>query len=150
MPKLRTFVIFGLVGPPLGWLVYAIGLIAGDARTAQSASGLGETISLVLFGMLFSYVIGLIPALLTALLMVAGPSILSIRPGPGYATLVGLVCGVVFAALFLSGTDSSGLGDAGYFLLKVLTCLVPTLICWWLVRSKRSDINEESNEAVQR
>jgi len=88
--------------------------------------------------------------LLAALLMVAGSSLLSIRPGPLYAVAVGLICGIIFALVFLPGADDSGLGVSGFFVLKVLTCLVPSLICWWLARPKRADASEAGNEAVQK
>lgn len=150
MPKLRTFVIFAVVGPPLGAAIYSIGLIVGHFAKEQAWPSFDESILIILFSAPFSYVFGLVPALLVALAMVVGPSFFTVQAGALYALSTGLLCGIVFALIFLPGSNESGLGDHGYFVLKVLTCLVPTLICWWLARPKRVDASEAGYEAVRK
>ncbi len=71
MPPLRTFVTFVLVGPPLGWLIYAIGVTMGDAKPGGSLLALVAGVPALLLGLPFSYAYGIIPALLVAMIMVA-------------------------------------------------------------------------------
>jgi hypothetical protein len=149
MPTLRTFLVFALLGPPLGSAIYTVGLIAGHIAKGQPSPPVDEAVMIMLFTAPFSYVFGLVPALLTATLLLAGPRLFNIRPGLPYAVATGFACGVVFALIFLPGADESGLGKAGYFALKVLTCLVPSLICWWLARPKRADADDTGHEAVR-
>jgi hypothetical protein len=137
MPPLRTFVTFALVGPPLGWLIYAAGVMVGDARPGGSLSALVAGVPALLLGLPFSYAYGIIPALLVAAIMV-----LLAPPGPVHAGLVGLLCGIGFALFFHRTEDVNGLGVPAYVVLKILTWLVPSLICWWLVRRKRTDASE--------
>ncbi len=83
-----------------------------------------------------------IPAAFAALLVIAGSSFADAEPGPVPAVAAGLICGFVFALLFHREVDAAVLGVPTYFVLKVLTCLVPTLICWWLLRRNAAQTND--------
>ena len=146
MPLRRTLLIFALLGPPIGWLVFIVFIAFNDNGFLKGLRELAEGWDTVLIGIPMSYIIGIIPALFVALLMVLAPT-LRMRPGPLYAAAVGLFCGVVFAFVWKSGFEPLHIDR--FFIFKVLTCLVPTLICWWLARSKRVDGIEAGNEAVK-
>jgi hypothetical protein len=135
MSMRRILLVYALLGPPLGWFIYATGVIVGEAQPGELLSALTYGIPLLLEGIPVAYVFGLIPALLMAAVMIAS----RLRPGLLYAGVVGLLCGLAFALLFHRAVDANGLGVPAYFTVKVLTCLVPSLICWWLASRKRAD-----------
>jgi hypothetical protein len=139
MPPVQTFRTFVFLAPPLGWLIYATGMIVGEALQGDWLGTLSTGLLVIVIGAPFSYLFGLIQAAFAALLMVAGSSFAEAEPGPVFAGVVGLICGLIFAALFHREVDAAVLGGPIYFTLKVLTCLVPTLICWWLVRQHTAD-----------
>jgi tetrahydromethanopterin S-methyltransferase subunit F len=139
MPTIQTFRTFVFLAPPIGWLVYATGMILGEAVQGDWLGTLSTGLLVIVIGAPFSYLFGLIPAALAAVLMVAGSSFAEVEAGPVFAGVVGLICGLIFAILFHREVDAAVLGGPVYFALKVLTCLVPTLICWWLVRQNRTD-----------
>jgi hypothetical protein len=142
MPAYRTFRTFLLLAPPLGWLIYASGVIAGEALQGQPLSTIGGGVLVALVGMPFGYLFGVPAAFVSALMLVVGSSLADAEPGPVFAGAVGLICGIAFAMLFHRAVDAGGLGVPAYFVLKVLTCLVPTLICWWLVCRRNAPTNE--------
>jgi hypothetical protein len=135
MSTRKILLVYALLGPPLGWLIYATGVIVGDAQPGELLSGLVYGVPLLVVGIPFSYVFGLIPALLMAAAMIASRT----RPGLLHAGMVGLLCGLAFAIVFHRAVDATGLGVPAYFILKVLTCLVPSLICWWLASRRPAD-----------
>jgi hypothetical protein len=139
MSPVQTFRTFIFLAPPLGWLVYATGMIVGEALQGDWLGTLSTGLLVIMIGAPFSYLFGLIPAAFAALLMVAGSSFAEVEPGPVFAGVIGLICGLIFAVLFHREVDAAVLGGSAYFTLKVLTCLVPTLICWWLLRQNRTD-----------
>ena len=139
MLPVQTFRTFIFLAPPMGWLIYATGMILGEALQGDWLGTLGTGLVVILIGAPFSYLFGLIPAAFAALLMIAGSSFAEAEPGPVFAGMTELICGLIFAVLFHREVDAAVLGGPAYFALKVLTCLVPTLICWWLLRQNRAD-----------
>jgi hypothetical protein len=142
MSPVRTFRTFIFLAPPMGWLIYATGMIVGEALQGDWLGTLGTGLVVILIGLPFSYLFGLIPAAFAALLVVVLSSFADAEPGPVPAVVAGLLCGFIFALLFHREVDAAVLGGPTYFTLKVLTCLVPTLICWWLLRRDAAQTNE--------
>ncbi len=141
----RTFRVFLFIAPPIGWLIYAVGVVAGEAFQGHSFETLLGGLVVALLGLPVSYLFGIPVAFFAALLMTWATSLTEERPGPVLAAIVGLVCGLCFALLFHRESDALPLGVSGYVVLKVLTCLVPTLICWWLVCRDQRTANEQKS-----
>ncbi|WP_457091321.1 hypothetical protein [Microvirga sp. P5_D2] len=124
------WVIFALLGPPLGFLVLlATGaILSGSIRTEV-------ILDTLMIGLPLSYALGLIPALLVAL----ATRIFQIKKAKPELLWVGLV-GVAVGILFtFSIMPLKGRGPGEFFdfgtLIYILICLVPTLICWYLSRN---------------
>lgn len=147
MPTVKIILVFLLLGPPLGSLVHMLGLFVISPPSVSAMQAVDFFLRMTVIGTPFSYLFGVIPALGTGISMALVQRIWG-RIRLIEAALLGLACGVLFA--FATEQNSGPLPSRAYFVVKVLTCLIPTIICWWLVRSKRTDISEEGNEAVQR
>lgn len=143
MPRPQIIRVFLFLAPPIGWLVYSTGMVVGEALKGDWLGTLGTGLLVILIGLPFSYVFGAIPAAISALTMVFGSTLLEAEPGPIFATLAGLSCGLIFAVVFHRDADAAVLGIRAYFALKVLTCLVPTLICWWLTCGRCGPRNDD-------
>ena len=136
-----TIIVFALLGPPIGMPVFLLGVAAIDPKPASLIVLIENLIGFIIMGIPFCYVIGIIPALAVGMLTAIGENI-SRRFGFVHVALLGLVCGLVFALTI--GRN----GGLGYAVVKVLTCLVPTIACWEISRWWNLGQNEQSNEAV--
>jgi len=54
-----------------------------------------------------------------------------------HVVAIGIVCGILFALAFERNVENPGIDVRIYFVVKVLTCLVPSLICWLITRRWR-------------
>jgi len=121
---------------------FASTLVAGELDGGYLFSGpLVGVITGMAMLIPFAYVFGLIPALVAAL-AVRQIQLRQAKPEWLWVTLFGTIIGFVFVPAF--GAALGGLlGSAGWsvadirkeaFLAYVPTCLIPTLVCWWLSR----------------
>jgi hypothetical protein len=65
---LKTALVFALVGPPVGWLVYAIGLFAYLQRDQASLDDAAKSGAFFIVGLPLRYIIGGAAALFTGVL----------------------------------------------------------------------------------
>lgn len=118
---IRTMLIFVILGPPIGYVVFLL-WVTGEhwLRHGRLMPDVGSF--LLVFP--FSYLLGIIPAL------VAGAIVVVIRPRSRFEWLpvaaTGLAVGLAFALLFALYFNSLP--------LSVAICFIPTLICWQLSR----------------
>ena len=140
---IKTILVFALLGPPIGSLVICLGSAVINPLPSPLSLALGNLVFLMVTAIPFSYVIGIVPALLVGTLTAIGENI-SQRFGFVHVVLLGLICGFIFAALF----DRHGRSDLGYAVVKMLTCLVPTIGCWRISRRWHPKVNEQSHEVV--
>jgi hypothetical protein len=132
---LEIVLIFVVLGPPIGFFVCLPLLVI-------SAGNLPSALFAVLFVMPLSYFYGAGPAALAGAAIGIKQAFFG-RTTWSMAFAVGLIAGVVF----LKGVDAFNPGAAFqaqifdgaavplFPALAILTCLVPTLLCWRLVRS---------------
>ncbi len=131
---LEIVLIFVVLGPPIGFFVCLplLAISAGDLPSALFA---------VLFVMPLSYIYGAPPAALAGVAIGIKQAFFGRSTWP-MVCAVGLIAGLVF----LKGVDAFDPGAAFqarifdgaavplFPALAMLTCLVPTLLCWRLVR----------------
>ncbi len=138
---LVTGVFFAFVGP-LVTLFCLAGLIAAGAISNHfSGTGHGlvhdltQAAKFALVGIPFAYMFGLIPAFVAGVFV--GSLRLVVNPVPWYdALVIGLFVGAAFAFIyrhdFILGGPSGRIAD---YVLNALFCVVPTMICWAMVRN---------------
>jgi len=123
--------IFVLLGPPVGAVAFMtstalIGIVRGG-----DVSSLGWiALFALIYAAPFSYFVGTIPAAAAGLLLGIRQAYFG-RASWAYAVAVGLLVG--FGTLFLTGQQLSIDNDAPVPII-LATCLVPTLVCWLVVR----------------
>lgn len=147
MAIIKTLGVYVLLGPPIGWLVLAFGIMSASGGSGGSSDPIGAFLNmfpLIIVGVALSYIIGVLPALLVGLAVLPANDF-SKATGLLYVMIVGLLAGVIFALNF--DRTTSPLGTRFYFGLKVLTCLIPSLICWLIARRLRA-VAETKNETV--
>jgi hypothetical protein len=131
---LKTLLVFLLVGPLVGWLVYAAGLFAYLPDKEVNLTYIAKSGVLFIVGLPLSYIIGGVPALIAGVLVAAARA----RPRPfpiAYPAALGAALALAFAFLFDRNESSAEMAPAWqYDGLKVLTCLVPFMLCWRLTR----------------
>jgi hypothetical protein len=127
-----TLLTFGLVGPPVGFLTLDVFMMIHQGKFSPPYSPIGELL-------VWSYLFGGVFALLAGLCVA-----IQERPRWRSVLLVGLIIGSIFSAL--AGLSSIGslpqgadfktqLQNISMFLAaSVSTCLVPTVVCWLIVR----------------
>lgn len=133
----RVVATFALLGPPLGALTFS-GLFWLNAYLRHSPDfgpdmmhGFGM---MALMGVPMSYVIGGLPATITG----AGFAVWQAFRGPvsfSFAAAFGLACALGVGASGHWLLSEGAFPDRSQFALLLLTCLVPTLICWSITRN---------------
>jgi hypothetical protein len=127
-----TILTFGLVGPPAGFFALDVFMMIHEGRFSPPYTPVGELLAWsYLFGELFALLAGLCVALQE-------------KPGWRSVLMVGLFIGLMCSALAgLSSLNSLPHGADFKTLLQsipiflagsVSTCLVPTVVCWLIVR----------------
>jgi hypothetical protein len=117
----RTILIFALLGPPIGYAVFFVWVVG--THWLRHGRLTPEFVFLV-EGFPFSYLFGIVPALVAGGIVAAikATSTVKLLPVAGTGVAVGLAFAIVMVAYL------------GSFLLPVSICLIPTLICWRLAR----------------
>ena len=137
--KLANIVImFVFVGPPLGGLtlLWFESIWSGFSGNGFSfAQTVKLTIAFVLGGLMLSYLFGVVPAAIVGVLV----GLVEVRYGrtPWYVALaLGLAVGLGYAVYrYLVQNPAAGAAPKIYdAFVSILICVVPTMICWALVR----------------
>jgi hypothetical protein len=125
----KVIACFALLGPPLGALTF-FGLL-GLSLGQEFLDGFGVLGAFSIFGLPLFYFVGGMPAALIGALVGFWQAFRGPVSWTGAAAL-GLACGAAIAG---SGRwVVEGLGHADLALV-LLTCLIPTLICWYVTRN---------------
>lgn len=123
----RTVLVFALIGPPVGAIVF----IAATALNITGDTGLADTALvfafMLLYGLPFGYAAGILPAVASGL-VVGGWRLWRGDLPPAMLGLIGLCAGLVTVALMGGHTPETRFMEASL----ILACLSATLICGWL------------------
>ncbi len=131
MRVLGIAMVFMLLGPPVGAIVFMTATALTGMAKGGDVSGLGWiALFALIYAAPFSYFVGIVPAAIAGLLMGIRQAYFG-RANWAYAVVVGLLVG--FGMLFLTGQRIAVDADAPVPIL-LLTCLIPTLVCWLVVR----------------
>ncbi len=124
--------IFLLVGPPVGAIVF-LGMLAVWIGKSSDPGAVGSVFAfLTLYGILFSWFIGGLPALLTGLVFALWQTFVG-RASWGMAALVGVGAGLML--VLVAGDMARDIGDPPMLPLYLVTCFAATMVCWLLARS---------------
>ncbi|MBB4041135.1 amino acid transporter [Microvirga flocculans] len=132
------WLIFAGLGPPIGLACVFTGIAVYSANPFD-----GKLVDMILVTAgitAFAYIFGLLPALVSGW-AVRQVQIRQLRPEWLWVTLIGTLVGFIFVVAFgavLEALIPSGLSVFDIrkeaFFVYVPTCLVPTLVCWYLSR----------------
>lgn len=140
----RVMLLYIILGPPLGSVVYVIGLLVEKG----APNGIVHFIQsyFVIFvltpiGLIFTYLIGLIPAALAGLIIAA----IDVATRLNFARTLLLVAaaGLPSSVLFLViGAATPAENPLIWInwpntLVKILTCMVPTIVVWLILQRWR-------------
>ena len=132
----KVIACFALLGPPLGALTFfaLVSLSLGreifdDLGVPAAAIG-----AFSLFGLPLSYFLGGWPATLMGALVGFWQAFRGPVSWAGAAAL-GLACGAAIAGSGRWVVDGLGATRHADLALVLLTCLIPTLICWYVTRN---------------
>jgi len=143
MPIFKTLLVYVLLGPPVGWLLFGTWLATVASRSEPWLETAGKSAILIVAGIPLSYVIGCIPALAVGTIVALAQNRWA-SFGLAHVAAIGVACGILFALAFERNTDNPGIDPRTYFIVKVLTCLVPSLICWLIARRwRRPELSEQ-------
>jgi hypothetical protein len=133
---LRIFIVFVLAGPPLGFVVLTLGFFLQKGTSVRFVE-LPAVLTKLLPGLPFAYLFGILPA------AAAGALIGAYKVAKGHvpwwvAFAIGTIVGVVFLYFMdrpRSPSAASNATDSGMKVLLILTNLLPTMLCWLIVRN---------------
>lgn len=131
---LATFLVFLMVGPPIGGIVFAVSMAllpswsgVPHAEGSELSGQLSVGLFLGLFAIPFSYLVGGLQAAAMGL----GHAVYGWFRGRPPLWLAALLAAVVFAGSLISGmADASEL-----FFPMLLVHVIPAFLCWLIVRS---------------
>jgi hypothetical protein len=138
---IEIVLIFVVLGPPIGGFVLFL-LTAASTGNPHTLVDLLNVPFFVLGAAIFSYPFGAAPAALAGLAIGIKQAFFGRTTWP-MALAVGLIASPVFLEGFYSFYPRLGVRAQGFNALPspefsailILTCLVPTMLCWTLVRS---------------
>jgi hypothetical protein len=142
---LGTTALFALAGPVFGLFTLVTGGFLGSAWSALLAntwrvplSGVVSMYVNALGAIPFAYLLGAVPAAVAGFLVALCREWMGRAPWWSALT-IGIVVGVAFT-YFLERPPASSPAprapaDHGFRLLLVATNVVPTMLCWWIVRN---------------
>ncbi len=124
--------IFLLVGPPVGAAVFLAMIAVWVGQSSDPGTVASVFAVLTIYGLLFSWFFGGLPAALTGLVFATWQTFV----GPVRATIAavaGIAAGLLLT--FGAGDIARDIGDPPMFPLYLVTCLAATMACWLLARS---------------
>lgn len=132
----KTVGVFTLAGPPIGWIsmcvcATAMGILTGTTTAREIGTMFGGMI----FGSVFSYLFGGVPALITG----AFVGLFRHRLTSSLSWLSCGVLGLFFTAVFMLTFEFDGLGNIGLkSVFNPLTYMggFAAVVCAWLMRPK--------------
>ncbi len=124
--------IFLLVGPPVGAIVF-LGMLAVWIGKGSDPGAIGSVFAfLTLYGIIFSWFIGGLPAILTGLFFAIWQTFIG-RTRWTLAAIAGIVAGLCLVAF--AGDIARDIGDPPMMPIYLVTCFAATMACWVLARS---------------
>jgi hypothetical protein len=124
--------IFVLVGPPVGAIVF-LGMLAVWLAKGSDPAAIGSVFAfLTLYGVIFSWFIGGLPAALTGLAFAFWQTFVG-HVRWAAAALIGLAAG--FLVALAAGDIARDIGDPPMLPLYLVTCFAATMTCWLMARS---------------
>lgn len=124
--------IFVLVGPPVGAIAFLAMLAVWLGKNSDPAA-IGSVFAfLTLYGLIFSWFIGGLPALLTGLCFATWQTFIG-RVRWALAAFGGIVAGLILVVV--AGDIARDIGDPPMLPLYLITCFAATMACWLLARS---------------
>ena len=134
---LAIVAVFVLIGPPVGAFTLLFAIAAVNMANPDLAGLTWVAIFALLYGIPMSYLFGVFPAAIAGL-MIGGWQISMGRATWMIALGVGVIVGLGF--LFAVGRQPTEEGAKAFEFWEyppifLLTCLVPTMLCWAVVRN---------------
>lgn len=134
---LKTVGVFTFMGPPIGWISMSTAATIAGAFTGQTtASDLAYFFPGLIFGSLWSYIIGGIPALASGMFV----GIFKHRLTSFVSWCLAGVVGFVVTGVFFVWMQSKGWNDIEYdMFLSPLSYMgaVAAFVCAWIARPKK-------------
>lgn len=124
--------IFLLVGPPVGAIVFLAMLAVWIAKGSDPAAVASVFAFMTLYGLIFSWFIGGLPAFVTGLFFAIWQTFFG-RARWTLAAVVGIVVGLCLAIVL--GDIAREIGDPPMLPLYLVTCFAATMACWLMARS---------------
>ncbi len=124
--------IFLLVGPPVGAVVFLAMLALWLGKSSDPGAVASVFAFLTLYGLLFSWFIGGLPAVLTGLVFAIWQTFIG-RVRATLAAVAGVGAGLLVT--LAAGDIARDIGDPPMFPLYLVTCLAATMVCWLMARS---------------
>jgi hypothetical protein len=141
--RVRRFVlilvVYCLLGPPVGAVVFvSMALLVGSGAGAGLASVI-QALSYTLYqGALVVYLIGILPAAgvgIAVAVRQANHGAMTWQMALGIGLLAGFVCfGYTGWRLLVQPPAGNYSIPAAYALIVLVSCVVPTMVCWLIVR----------------
>lgn len=134
--KLWNFIIvvliFLAIGPPVGAIVF-LGMLAVWLTKTADPGAVGSVFAfLTIYGVIFSWFIGGLPAILMGLFFAIWQTFVG-RTRWAFAGGAGIVAGLLLA--LAAGDIARDIGDPPVIPIYLVTCFCATLACWLLARS---------------
>lgn len=127
---LLTVAVFALLGPVAGAAVTIVGFVLfGFGPISFSDAGLAM-LAMTSYGLWIAYPVGIVPAAGVGA-VVALLDAFWRETGLPVALVIGVVGGVLWA--LVAATGANRLFD----ILVIVSCILATLLCWWLTRPLR-------------
>ena len=127
--------VFAMVGPPIGGVLLLTLLAIVKTGPGTGASDYVTVVFFALiYGSVFAYLFGIIPAALVGL-VVGVRQVYFGRVSLLEALGVGLIAGMVFMIVIFERGPANGSDPYLLRPILVVTCVLPTLVCWLIVRT---------------
>ncbi len=124
--------IFLLVGPPVGAVVFLAMVSIWVGKGSDPGAVASVFAFLTLYGIIFSWFIGGLPAVLTGLFFAIWQTFIGATRWT-LAAVVGLVAGL--SLVVVAGDLARDIGDPPMQPLYLVTCFAATMACWLMARS---------------
>jgi hypothetical protein len=127
--------IFALVGPLIGGVTVIMMLAAVSMGPGASPADLMTALLFsLIYGIAFAYLLGIVPAALVGLILGIRQVFFG-RVSWGEALGLGLVAGMIFMILIARSPSPDTAPSVLVQPILVLACVIPTMVCWAIVRS---------------
>jgi hypothetical protein len=137
LARVATIVlVFAAIGPAIGGFALIVMIAASQMGLGTS---IGDLATIAVFGLIYgvaiAYLVGVVPAAAVGLIVGIWQVFVGRMIWP-VALAVGVLAGVIFMVYIERGrTAGSGADTPSLYGILVLTCVLPTMLCWAIVRT---------------